>query len=143
MNSRTRGFTLTELLLAAAIMAFVLCGLLILFINSSFLNEGNRNFTTAVAHAQYIMEELRNESTLQDVKIMIDDQTFPALQDLPSENISVCCYNPPWIDASSSCLASCQNDGGDPLGIYVSIQWQDRRERARDFELQTMMTSYQ
>ena len=144
MNVRYfKGLTLTELILAAAIMAFVLCGLLVLFINSSILNEANRNLATAVAHAQYIMEEIRNEDTLADVKTMIDNQTFTSLQDLSEETITVCCYNPPWVDSATSCLESCQDDGGDPLGIYLIVEWEDRRGRERDFELQTRMTDYQ
>ena len=133
-----KSLTLTELLLAAAILTFVLCGLLALFVNCLFLNEGNRNLTTAVAHAQYIMEEIRNEDSLQDIKDKIDGGNFTEFQDLPNENMSVCCFNPP----DTSCLAFCQ-DGGDPLGIYVRIDWKDRGRRDRYTELQTLITNYQ
>jgi hypothetical protein len=138
----SKALTLTELLLAAAILAFVLCGLIALFVNGSFLNEGNRNFTTALSHAQYIMEEIRNEDDLGAIKTMIDNQSFSQLSGLPAENISVCCFNPPWVDYASSCLESCQDDGEDPVGVYVSIAWEDRRARTRQTELQTLMTDY-
>lgn len=141
MRLLDKGFTLPELLLSTAILAFVLTGLLLLFVNCSFLNEGNRNLTIAMTHAQYIMEELRNEDTLQDVKTMIDDQTFASLQDLPNENISVCCYNPPWVDADTSCLGVCPA-GVDPLGVSVVVTWQDRGTRNRQVGLQTLMTDY-
>ena len=136
----SKALTLTELLLSAAILSFVLCGMLILFINSSFLNEANRNLTTAVAHAEYIMEEIRSEGTLADIKQKIDNGDFTSLDDLLNENISACCFNPPWVDYATSCLGSCQNDGGDPLGVDVVVQWADRRGRQRTFQIQTRMT---
>ncbi|MFC1658583.1 hypothetical protein ACFL1D_04260 [Candidatus Omnitrophota bacterium] len=142
-NKHTRGLTLAELLLAAAIMAFVICGLIALFVNCSFLNEGNRNLTMALSHAQYIMEEIRNEGDLDQIKTMIDNQSFTGLSGLSSESISVCCYDMPWANPASSCLESCITDGGNPLGVYVSVSWQDRRQRTRQVALHTLMTDYQ
>mgnify|MGYP001611249953 CR=1 FL=1 len=54
------GFTLSELLLAAAILAFALTGLLLFFVNSIILNETNRNFTIAYSAIQAKMEEMKN-----------------------------------------------------------------------------------
>ena len=138
----SKGLTLAELLLAAAILAFVLCGIIALFVNCSFLNEESHNLTIAVTHAQYIMEEIRGEEDLDDIKTMIDSQSFTQLSGLIQEDISVCCFNPPWVDSVSSCLASCLNDGADPLGVYVSVAWQNRRGRSRQIEFQTLMTDY-
>ena len=55
-----RGFTLSELLLAAAILVFALTGLLLFFVNSIILNETNRNFTIAYSAIQAKMEEIKN-----------------------------------------------------------------------------------
>jgi len=62
MKSYCRGFTLAELLLAAAILAFALAGLLALFVNCLVLNETNRNFTLAYSNIQAKMEEIKNMS---------------------------------------------------------------------------------
>jgi hypothetical protein len=140
--SYCKAITLTELLLAAAILAFVICGIIALFVNCTLLNEGSHNLTIAVSHAQQILEEIRGEESLDDIKAMVDNQTFTQLSALIDENISVCCFNLPWIDAQSSCLASCLNDAGDPLGIYVRVAWENRRGRARYTELHTLMTDY-
>lgn len=60
MKSLNKGFTLLELLFAAAILAFTLTGLLTLFISTIFLNEVNRNITIATIHAEHVMEEVKN-----------------------------------------------------------------------------------
>ncbi len=137
MKLSNKGFTLSELLLAAAILAFVLSGLLLLFINCIILNEANRNLSVATSHAQYIMEEIKNAGTLQSIKAKIDSGNFTSFQVLPNENITVCCCNSPC----SSCLGSCQS-AGDPLGIYVRVNWKDRSVRDRYIELKTQMTDY-
>lgn len=55
-----KGFTLTELLLAAAILVFALTGLLLLFINCILLNESSRNLSLAYNAIQTKMEEIKN-----------------------------------------------------------------------------------
>lgn len=60
MKKIKSGFTLSELLLAAAILVFVLAGLLVLFLNCLILNETNRNFTLAYSAIQAKMEEIKN-----------------------------------------------------------------------------------
>jgi type II secretory pathway pseudopilin PulG len=62
MRLSHRGLTLAELLLASAILAFALVGLLALFVNCLFLNETNRNLTLAYSAIQAKMEELKNVS---------------------------------------------------------------------------------
>lgn len=55
----SRGLTLAELLLAAAILAFVLTGILMLFITCIILNEINRSTTLAYNAIQDKMEEIK------------------------------------------------------------------------------------
>lgn len=62
MKKIKSGFTLSELLLAAAILVFVLAGLLALFANCLILNETNRNFTLAYSAIQAKMEEIKDTS---------------------------------------------------------------------------------
>lgn len=62
MKKIKSGFTLSELLLAAAILVFVLAGLLALFTNCLISNETNRNFTLAYSAIQAKMEEIKDTS---------------------------------------------------------------------------------
>lgn len=59
-RSSLTGFTLVELMLAAAILAFALVGLLVVFINCIILNESNRNFILAYSASQARMEEIKS-----------------------------------------------------------------------------------
>lgn len=138
MKFSNRGLTLSELLLTAAILAFVLTGILLIFINGIFLNEANHNLTIAASHAQYVMEELKAETSLQNIKDKIDAVTFTQFQSLPNEAISVCCCDFPC----DACLDSCPDDS-DPLGVSVRVDWRDRGARDRYTELKTQITDYQ
>lgn len=66
-RSSLTGFTLVELMLAAAILAFVLVGLLVVFINCILLNESNRNFILAYSALQAQMEEIKNTTNLDSL----------------------------------------------------------------------------
>jgi prepilin-type N-terminal cleavage/methylation domain-containing protein len=57
-----KGFTLVELLLAAAILATTIVVILHIFIGCSFLVEEYRNNTIAINHARLVMEEIKNAS---------------------------------------------------------------------------------
>ncbi|MDD5506606.1 MAG: prepilin-type N-terminal cleavage/methylation domain-containing protein, partial [Candidatus Omnitrophica bacterium] len=59
MKLQVRGFTLSELMIAAAILVLVLSALLVLYINCMILNEASRNLSIATSHAQYMMEEIK------------------------------------------------------------------------------------
>jgi prepilin-type N-terminal cleavage/methylation domain-containing protein len=75
MRQTTRGLTLLELLLAAAIMGVVLSAMLQLFLKCNLLVMANRDHSVAVAHVQYVMEEIKN-TNFADIwtKIAVDHQ---------------------------------------------------------------------
>lgn len=136
VNSKTKGLTLAELLLAAAILAFVLCGILILFVQCSFLNETNRNLVIATSHIQYIMEEVRNTSFSQ-IEAKIDNGDWDlGMGDIESEPYNLTPLNNESIDTEVT-------QSGDPLGISMTLGWNDRRQRARSLTLNTLLTNYQ
>ncbi|MEW5758389.1 MAG: prepilin-type N-terminal cleavage/methylation domain-containing protein [Candidatus Omnitrophota bacterium] len=56
------GFTLIEVLVAAGILVFCLCGLLVTYIGCFILNETSRNTTIALSGARTKMEELKQET---------------------------------------------------------------------------------
>jgi hypothetical protein len=142
IKGRLKGLTLAELLLATAILAFALSGLLILFINCTFLNEGNRNLTVAMAHAEYIMEEIRSRESagiagdLAAVEASINNGDW----DLGAAAIEANPYN--LTALHNELINTNVTQGGDPLGVSLSVSWDDRRGRSRSVSLTTLMTDY-
>jgi type II secretory pathway pseudopilin PulG len=127
--SNKKAVTLVELLLAVAILVFAISGILLLFIHCSFLNESSRNLTIAASHAQFVMEDMKSAS-------------FSTLQ----QNINAGNWN--WqpdiieskgLTALSNESISTQAAGANPLDISVTVSWQDRNQRDRDFVLETIM----
>ena len=123
-------------MLAAAILAFVLCGLLALFVYCIFLNESNRNLSIAMNHAQYIIEEIRN-TPFSQIESGINNGNWDLDVDaIGADPYSLTALNNESIDAGVS-------QSGDPLGISITVGWDDRRQRSRSITLQTLLTNYQ
>ena len=132
-----RGFSLAEILLAVAILAFVLVGLLALFINCLVLNESNRNLTVATTHAQYIMEEIRNmDFTQLESKINNGDW------DLNATQIQSAPYNLNALNNESINTEYVIQSDVNLLGISVIVTWNDRGQRPRNVELDTLIANY-
>ncbi len=138
MKSYCRGFTLSELLLAAAILAFVLAALLALFANCLILNEANRNLTVATTHAQYIMEEIRDTANADftQVESKINNHDW----DLDASEIESAPYNLAALNNES--INTDVTQSGNPLGISVIVGWNDRGQKPRSIELDTLLTNY-
>jgi len=119
-----RAFTLTELLLAAAILAFALTGLLMIFINCIFLNDANRNLTIAFTHAQFAMEEIKNTDFASIASQTWNNATIisKGLVPLNSESIIITVT------------------GTEPLDVLVTVNWKDRGVRDRSTVLRTLIT---
>jgi prepilin-type N-terminal cleavage/methylation domain-containing protein len=124
-----KGMTLPELLLAASILAFAIAGILLLFVNCSLLNESNRNLTIAASHAQFVMEDIKNSNfaTLQ-ADIGAGNWNWTA-DIISSQNLT------PLDNESITTQAS----GAGALDITVTVLWQDRNQRNRQFVLETIM----
>ncbi|UCC95309.1 MAG: prepilin-type N-terminal cleavage/methylation domain-containing protein [Candidatus Omnitrophota bacterium] len=145
LNTRMKkkGFTLSELLLAVAILAFALTSLLAEFFACFLLNEANRNLTTAVTHAQFVMEDIRDENVLATIRNNIDtglwdwdtdlEFTNNGLERLSGEAIDACCYN----TGNGTCETNCP--GLDLLPIRVRVDWQDRGPRNRNITFETLV----
>jgi Tfp pilus assembly protein PilW len=131
------GFTLSELLIASGIMAFVLVGLLHLFITCIFLNESNRNLSVATAHGQYVLEEMKNTNFTNFKNGSPNADTYwdwnnaainsNGLSVLNSEAIAT---DAAWVDAVTK----------DRLDITVTVSWKDFGVRDRSLVLRTLIT---
>jgi len=117
------GFTLSELMIAAVILAFVCANILLFFINSIFLNESNRNRSIAISHAQYALEELKNlpfgsiNSTTWDSTTL----TSKGLNPLSNESLVITVTGTKLLD------------------IAVTVNWRDHGLRSRSVSLNTLI----
>jgi Tfp pilus assembly protein PilV len=124
MRNKKLGFTLSELLMSAAILAYVFTALILLFINAGFLNEANRNKTIAVTHAQYALEEIKNTnfSSIADATWNSPTIVSKGLVPLNNESINIVVT------------------GVEPKDVQVTVNWRDRRLRNRSVSFETLIT---
>ncbi len=135
MKSYCRAFTLSELLLAAAILVLVLAGLLLLFLNCLILNEANRNLTVATSHAQYIMEQIK-DTDFAEVETNINAGNW----DLDATEIGSSPYN--FTALNGEVINASVTQSGNPLGVSVTVQWNERGQRSRSTTLETLIANY-
>jgi len=125
------GFTLAEVILAAAILVFALTGLLALFISCMLLNESSRNRATAIAQAQYVMEEIKN-TNFDNIETNINagnwnwDET-----EIENESLPV---------LKSELITTTVPASGDPAEVLVEVEWQDRLGGAQTISLTSIFT---
>jgi len=123
MRLSNKGFTLVELLLGAAIMAFALTAFLVIFINCIFLNTSNSNQSIAVAHAQYALEEMKSTNFTSIVSQNWNSAIITAkgLAPLSLESIAI------------------NVTGAGVLDVAVTVSWKDRGIRDRSYALETLI----
>ena len=126
------GLTLTELLISVAILTITLSGILLLFTHCVLLSETNHNLATAAAHAQYIMEGIKNTDFSQ-----IEPNINNGVWDLNAAAIASSPYN--LTPLTNETIDTEVVLSGDPLGIRVNIDWTDRGTRARNKVLETII----
>ena len=134
-----KGVTLVEMVIAVMVLGIVLAGILMVFINCMFLNDANRNTGRAIGHAQYVMEDMRDFVEANDIDALFNNVTnnnwdwnVAAIQAeglgvLDNENID---STAGWENPPDNNLAN----------ITVTVNWQDRRARARSIFLRTLFT---
>jgi prepilin-type N-terminal cleavage/methylation domain-containing protein len=136
------GFSFVELLIAVSILAFSLATLIAFFINVVALNEASRNITTALSHAQYVLEDIRNAAFIN----------IPTQIDSPNSTWD---WNTAAVNAhglaaikDESINTLCVNSGGDeipcasaslPLTIKVIVSWTESAGRTRSVAVATKM----
>ena len=126
MKSSSKGFTLSELLLAAAILAFALSGLLLLFVNCMLLNAANRNLTIATSHAEFALEE-------------IETTTFASIASATWNNATITSKGLTPLNNESIVITV---TGTDLKNISVLASWLDRGQKNRSTELLTLFSDY-
>lgn len=121
-------------MLAAAIFAFAMSALLLLFVNASFLDRSNRNLSTAASHAETAMEYLKSISFSTLRSNLCPSATWDLSPTLLVAPIS------PLI---SETITAVSNDCGTSnlLDITVTVSWKDKTEsQTKTLPLRTIIT---
>lgn len=124
------GFTLAELLIATLILSFALTQILILFMNCMNSNEASRNLSTAVTHAEYVLEDIRN-TNFSSIATNISNGTF--------NYANAAAVTAAGLQALKSETITAQYSGSNPLNVTVTVSWQDHGGRTRTKSLQTLV----
>lgn len=114
-----KGFTLLELMIAAAILLIAIVGLLFAFVNCILMNESNNNLVIAANDAQYVLEQIKAR-TYEDIDDFINTFNPSEFSNLNNEEIT---FPDTTIGAS---IAT----------IIVNVRWTER-QRERNFRLST------
>ena len=143
-----KGFTLVELLIAAAIFAFAMSGILLMFTNCTFLDQANRNKSIATIHAEFVMEDIMEymrNNDLDSLQTQIEEELAWNWDTNTIGNRLGCnppgC-NPPYVYPcvlnSESITTICVHDS-KPLDITVTVSWKDKT-KTRSLKLKTLIS---
>ncbi|MBI4308864.1 MAG: hypothetical protein HY591_00880 [Candidatus Omnitrophica bacterium] len=123
-------FTLPELLLTAAILSYSLSVVLVTFVNSIALNEASRNLTTAVSHANYVLENIRN-TTFASIATNVSSGTWDwNASTITSQGLTA-------LNNESTAVTS---SGTNPLDVTVAVSWNDLNGRNRSRVVKTSIS---
>ena len=111
-RSSRKGFTLVELLVAVAIVAFAVCGILSLYVACFGLTKTSRNMSIATNAAQALMEQIRS-SDFNSIVDTYDGMTF-TVNSIPNSKGVV--YVNDTIDAVLG-------TNPDLLKVTISVCW--------------------
>jgi len=114
-----KGMTLVEVMVAVMILTIGIFASLLCFTRSNEATLAARDLTTAVTHAEYILEEMHTLAALTDITSTNWSTWANAqgLNTLDNESISVIYLNP---------LA-------DPLSVMVTINWETKGRNESTF----------
>ncbi len=125
MKLSDKGFTLVEVMLATAILVFVLSSLLLVFINCIILNESSRNLTVAVSHAEFALEEIKSWD-FSNITIGSTSWNITSIGLTPLN--------------SETLVITLTGAGTNPKNITANVIWKDRIVSNRSLALETLLT---
>lgn len=126
-NMNKKGFTLSELLIAAFVLVFVLILLLGVIVGYITTTHTINNFTIASNHARLVIEEMRSAATGENW-----------LSDVTGEDWSLWAENNGCVTLTQEQVAVTYPDPlAEPLEATISVSWVDFR-RSKTFSLTTL-----
>ncbi len=138
-----KGFSLFEVLVAAAIFAFAMAGILPVFIKCGLLDQTNRNKGISATHAEAIMEDImeymRNHET-SDLQLNLATWNLNTVAAIGSQLGCTLPYVYPCVLDNES-ITTTYSDA-DPVNhpplITVTVQWNNKLQtNARTLTLRT------
>lgn len=114
-NNLNQGFTLLELMIAAAILVIAICGLLVTFVACLLSNEAKSNLIMAANDAQYVLEQIEN---------------------LPYEQIDDYPENPEFNNLRDEYITVTQDPEYKITGVTINVSWTERGG-TKNFQLST------
>ncbi|MEI6437770.1 MAG: type II secretion system protein [Candidatus Omnitrophota bacterium] len=133
MERSQRGFTLPEVLVSAAILAYCLSALLATFINSAALNDSTRNLMRATTHAEFVMENIKATAFAA-----IPSNHNGAQWDTWTLNTAA--VNAAGMAALNTEAITTTLTGTNPIDVTVTVTWHDLRGRSRSTVLRTLIS---
>lgn len=125
-----RGFTLAELLISTLILAFALTQVLVLFMNCVASNENSRNLSSAISHAEFVLEDIRN-TTFSSVATGITNGTW--------NYADAAAVTTAGLSALKGESIATQSSGTNPLDVTVTVGWQNHGGGAKTKSLRTLI----
>jgi hypothetical protein len=140
--SLRKTLTLAELMIAAAVLMLTCSMVYLLFANCIILNQFNRERTIAISHAEYVLEEIKNESFTNLEDRINGVSPFTAVWDWNTSDIAT-----KFDPSSASDFVPLLNEAIDTgeigtnaslLDIQVTVSWDDRGGTNRSISLRTL-----
>ncbi len=129
-KNKESGFTMPEMLLTAAILGYALSAVLAAYIGNMALNEASRNLSSAVSHAEFVLEDIRNTS-FSSVAGNITSGNW---------NWNTSTVTTKGLTALNSEAIATTSSGTNPLDITVTVTWNDAHGRSRSRALKTTIS---
>ncbi len=123
-----KGLTLAEILLSLAIIVIAFSAIILVFASCVVLNEASREQTIAIAHANYVMEDIKN-TNFGTIKNNGDTQWDFDITALTNKG----------LNALSNESIDTQVSGSDLLDVVVTVTWQNRRQVTQSVPIETLI----
>lgn len=134
-----KGFSLVEVMVGLMILAIAIVSILTVMLKSMILNEGNRNLSRAVNHAQFVLEEMRDfakNNNLNNLNATVAGNIW----DTPNFDMGLAGWNVLDNEGVNS-QAGWEDAAQDLLNVTVTISWDDSNRPNRSTNLITFIAN--
>jgi len=132
------GVTLAEMMVAACILLLMCSMMYLLFANCVILNQLNRERSLAMTHAEYVLEEIKNENFTNLENRINGVSPWTAEWDWDTTEIGT-----EGLSALNGEAIDTNEVGANPglLDIVVNVSWVNRRGTTQTVSVETLMAA--